>query len=219
MSWISGKWVAFASSFFPKQLRWVVWLIQLFNQVETVEKTSALLCRVIVAHIRTLPRSYRVLTITFGKVFYREQAGRLQLKRLFPVEHTIIWVRSFEMIPKRIFDVRSLKFWYIKQPMNLVRSLIDSFDAKWFEWSRNINSYSYHPKIINRHAYLITFFPKHFVSMSATYLCEFRIRVSFDPAARANLFWCGSTQAWFSCRSLAAFFRTKKPELVPRYLF
>lgn len=44
-------------------------------RLRRLKKASALLCRVILTHIRIIPGSYRVLTTTFGKVFYREQAG------------------------------------------------------------------------------------------------------------------------------------------------
>ena len=40
------------------------------NQVETVEKAFACLCRVIVARVRAIPTSYRVSTENGWKVFY-----------------------------------------------------------------------------------------------------------------------------------------------------
>ena len=77
----------------------LVWLImQLFqaasNQVETVEKALALLCRVIVACVRAIPRSYRVSTANGWKTVLLRNVNRinpnqLQLKRLIPIEHDL----------------------------------------------------------------------------------------------------------------------------------
>ena len=64
------------------------------NHVETVEKVLVLLCRVIVARVRTIPRSYRVSTANGWKSVLlrnvsRINPNRLQLKRLIPIEHDL----------------------------------------------------------------------------------------------------------------------------------
>ena len=92
-------WVALVLSCFNGEKPSSVGLVdKLFqpasSQVETVEKAFVLLCRVIVARVRAIRRSYRVSTENGWKSVLLRNVNRinpsqLQLKRLIPIKHDL----------------------------------------------------------------------------------------------------------------------------------
>ena len=96
--WVVGLLLFFFSCSNGEKTFSVGLVDQLFQpaskQGETVEKAFVLLCRVIVARVRAIRRSYRVSTENGWKSVLlrnvnRISPNRLRLKRLIPIEHDL----------------------------------------------------------------------------------------------------------------------------------
>ena len=78
------------------------------NRVEMVDKEFARLCCVIVAHVTTIPRSYRASTKNGWKSVLlrrvkRINPNRLRLERLIPIDHDL-YVHYIDILFQRLLN-------------------------------------------------------------------------------------------------------------------